>query len=320
MAQSRRDTVQNEGIHPTTHAGLWLDKYLDRSIETKEVKPGSELAKEIHKNIQEPTFYNDLYHRWEETLKTAGARYRNAEVQTRLAINLGAESVLETSIALHRTYGTSYIPGSALKGLAAAFAHQYLEDDNWRKGNPAHTELFGTTEQSGCVTFYDALYVPDSGYKSKAIWPDIITTHHPDYYSEQDKPPADWDNPTLIPFLTATGKYLIALSGDDAWVDAAFQILENALAQEGIGAKISSGYGRMELQPELGDEVECKGVIADFDAYKGYGKIRDIETGQEYSYNRSQLPQGKDMPKGGKVYFTIYTGVSRIIRIRERFV
>ncbi|GEM_PF-455904 len=40
----------------------------------------------------------------------------------RVIIGLGAESVLETSIHLHRTYGFPIIPGSALKGLARSYA------------------------------------------------------------------------------------------------------------------------------------------------------------------------------------------------------
>jgi CRISPR-associated protein Cmr6 len=38
-------------------------------------------------------------------------------VVERLAVGLGAPSVLETGIALHRVYGIPYLPGSAIKGL-----------------------------------------------------------------------------------------------------------------------------------------------------------------------------------------------------------
>ncbi|RMH34894.1 MAG: type III-B CRISPR module RAMP protein Cmr6, partial [Gammaproteobacteria bacterium] len=169
-----------------------------------------------------------------------------------LAINLGTESVLETSIALHHTYGVPYIPGSALKGLAASFAHQHLDGDEWRKESGwAHKELFGTTEQAGCVTFFDALYRPpeyfQQGKPITPLRPDIITVHHPEYYRGEDTPPSDWDSPTPIPFLTATGKYLFAISGPEEWVNVTFDILEHALEAKGIGAKTSSGYGRMSF-------------------------------------------------------------------------
>ena len=74
----------------------------------------------------------------------------------------------------------------------------------------------------------------------------MITVHHPDYY-QGDQAPADWDNPTPVPFLSATGVYLLALAGDPQWVEAAYKILALALCEEGVGAKTSSGYGRMTI-------------------------------------------------------------------------
>jgi CRISPR-associated protein Cmr6 len=172
---------------------------------------------------------------------------REARTLGRLAINLGAESVLETSIALHHTYGTPYIPGSALKGLAAHYAMNHLDVTDWGTDSRAFQILFGDMTSAGYVTFYDALYVPGSGHQGKGLWPDVITVHHPEYYQSGKTPPADWDSPTPIPFLTATGSFLIALSGPRTWVDKAFEILTLALEGEGIGAKTSSGYGRMQF-------------------------------------------------------------------------
>jgi CRISPR-associated protein Cmr6 len=86
-----------------------------------------------------------------------------------------------------------------------------------------------------------------------------------DYYRKPEVAPADWDDPNPVPFLSATGKYLIALSAPkdcEEWTASAFKILEHALEGEGIGAKSSSGYGRMELEvpppdPDqaIGDEL-----------------------------------------------------------------
>jgi len=277
MAYSRRDVLQNARPYAATHAGLWLDKFYDASIESEKTTPEHELVEQVA-GLSVPQAYDDFFKRWEQSLNALGAQIRRAKVKGRLAINLGAESVLETSIALHRTYGVPYIPGSALKGLAASFAHQHLEGETWRKGTgEAHKELFGTTEQAGCVTFFDALYMPGSGHQGRALWPDIITVHHPDYYQgKNNAPPADWDSPTPINFLTATGTYLIALAGPDAWVQAAFSILEKALASEGIGAKTNSGYGRMRFvkpEPKIVETfepgeipepgVQFKGVVFD---------------------------------------------------------
>src|SRR5205823_1780838 len=168
---------------------------------------------------------------------------------------LGDESVLETAISLHRTYGVPYIPGSALKGLAASYARQRLGDD-WHKDSKAYEIVFGNTDDAGYITFFDGLYIPGTGFSGKALWPDVITVHHQKYYQNPNTPPADWDDPIPVPFLTATGSYLIALAGpelekQEEWIDTTFAILKDALAELGIGAKTSSGYGRLELEAKL---------------------------------------------------------------------
>nr|MDQ3013918.1 type III-B CRISPR module RAMP protein Cmr6 [Acidobacteriota bacterium] len=85
--------------------------------------------------------------------------------------------------------------------------------------------------------------------------------HHRDYYQgKKDKQqkllaPADWDDPNPVPLLSENGTYLVALAAPkldpqqqpDKWIAITADILKQALREEGIGAKTSSGYGRMEL-------------------------------------------------------------------------
>jgi CRISPR type III-B/RAMP module RAMP protein Cmr6 len=122
---------------------------------------------------------------------------------------------------------------------------------DWAKDGPAYKTVFGDTDDAGYITFFDALYIPDTGYEGQALYPDIITVHHQKYYQDTGEAPTDSDNPIPIPFLSATGTYLIALAAPDiqqadAWIKATFDILEEALKTLGIGAKTSSGYGRMK--------------------------------------------------------------------------
>jgi len=227
------------------------------------VKP-SEDAYRVHfekaTTISVATVYRPFYERWEKSLETTGVKTRKATTQGRLVIGLGAESVLENAITLHRTYGVPVIPGSALKGLAASYARNRLEDEAWhvrrdKQGKiiymgEAYKTLFGDTTSAGYVTFFDALYVPGSAKGDKPLALDVVAVHHPDYYQGKESPPADWDSPNPVPFVSVRGgvKFLVALDGPDEWVEAAFQILGLALAEEGIGAKTNSGYGRMVLE------------------------------------------------------------------------
>src|SRR6266516_6731851 len=131
-------------------------------------------------------------------------RPREAEVQGRMVIGMGDESVLETSVTLHHTYGVPYIPGSALKGLAASYVRQKLGEE-WQKEGEAYKTIFGETNDAGYITFFDAYYVPGSGYKGQVLYPDVIAVHHQNYYQggEKAKAPADWDSPIPVPFLSA---------------------------------------------------------------------------------------------------------------------
>lgn len=239
---TRRACLASARKTPTTNAGLWLDKFIRNQAE-EDKDSRRNLVLDVA-DIPVPEVYSHWFKRWQLVLQDYGAECRVAEVVGRMIVGLGEESVLETSVALHHTYGVPYIPGSALKGLAASFARQYLGDD-WQADTQAYKTAFGDTDTAGYVIFFDALPLPGS----KLLHPDVITVHHERYYQEGNKPPADWDNPNPIPFLSATGKYLVALAGPNTWVEAAFEILRNALLHVGVGAKTSSGYGRLRLEP-----------------------------------------------------------------------
>lgn len=250
---SRRAILQTTAKTNSTHVGLWLDKFLSEQPkpgpapqdEDKAKPPDTVLVAECSA-IPEPTDYPRQFDRWLATLHHIGAKPRLATVNGRLAIGLGNETVIETGATIHQTYGVPIIRGSALKGLASAYSRQQLQETIWQKGSLAHNTLFGSTDSAGFVTFFDALPQPGTW----KLHPDIITVHHPDYYRGTDTPPADWDNPTPIPFLTVTGNFLVALYAPDAplWADVGYGILGKALSEMGIGAKTSSGYGRLSLR------------------------------------------------------------------------
>lgn len=246
-------------VSPDTHAGLWLDKCL---TDVEEKGPGRQAHFCELDKISIPADYRRFFERWRESVQALEPHTRVAEatVQGRMAIGLGAESALETAITLHRTYGVPYIPASALKGLTAAAAHKHLEDPGWRKAGKdteigeSHRILFGDQESSGYVTFHDALWIPNGDKLPLDL--DVMTVHHPDYYQgKNDCPPADWDSPNPVAFVSARGRYLLALTGPEEWVDAAMEILKEALEKDGIGAKTAAGYGRLAI-PEAAKPQE----------------------------------------------------------------
>jgi CRISPR-associated protein Cmr6 len=249
---ARRDDLSEVTPEPATHAGLWLDRYLE-DLDSSGGK--QEHLDRTLSVLRVPTSYRLFFARWKAALRRdPDTLFARAQVVGRLIVGLGAESVLETSITLHRTYGLPYLPGSALKGLAAAAAHRRLLDPDWRKAGPerpigpSHRLLFGDLASSGYVTFHDALWIPEGDRLPLDL--DVLTVHHPKYYGGKEAPPADWDSPVPVPFASARGAYLLAVTGPAAWADAALVILSAALAEDGLGAKTAAGYGRFKVERE----------------------------------------------------------------------
>ena len=253
----RRGMEQLQQPPQTCHAGLWLDRFLgsdpiaDKTkvkTDVDKTKAKTELVKQVAR-IKEPPEYALFYKRWLDILKHTPVQTRVASVQGRMIVGLGAESVLETAVSLQRTYGVPIIPGSALKGVAAAYARQKLVDWQPRTINTAplsnYDVVFGNPDSAGYVTFFDALYIPNSAAQPLVV--DVMTPHHSGYLDGKVAP-TDFDAPIPVQFLSATGEYVLALGGDPGWVNITFLLLERALAEYGVGAKTSSGYGRLKLE------------------------------------------------------------------------
>jgi CRISPR-associated protein Cmr6 len=268
-ADGRRRALVNISRGGDTHAGLWLDKHLSvlnpRDDDQKQAI--RRLIKEAGK-IETPDGYEQALRQRERMLRLCDGGVEGGTtllwtgvVQGRMVVGLGAESVRETNIALEHTWGVPVIPGSALKGVAAAAAHRF-GGESWAKtttdgrGGADHRTLFGDTSSQGFVTFHDAWWIPKSG-EALPFELDIMTVHHADYYGGQEAAPADWDEPNPVAFLTAQGSYLIALSGPDGWVARAYEWLEIALERLGVGGKTRAGYGRLKLERLLTEAEEA---------------------------------------------------------------
>lgn len=244
-----------------TNTGLWLERYPAKLGKRGETQVTLEAVCGKDSPIRVPPEYRMHFDRRKHELEKVGALIGHAKVQARMIVGLGAESVLETSITLHRIYGVPMIPGAALKGLASSAAHRLFSDEKWQRNGESHKIMFGEKDSAGYVTFHDALYVPSKHEERLPLDLDVMTVHHRGYYGTGNEPPADWDSPIPVPFLTAHGEYLIAIEGPQKWAIAAWNILQTALLEEGIGAKTAAGYGRMALeQPEaiLAEEKRIK--------------------------------------------------------------
>ncbi|HEX8204195.1 MAG TPA: type III-B CRISPR module RAMP protein Cmr6, partial [Isosphaeraceae bacterium] len=257
------------------HPGLLLQRYLCESATGEDGNPEEKrailrAAINAAGNAEVRALYQVAFDRWSASLTSDPAPIDLA-TRGRLIVGLGAENVLETGIRLHHTYGMPIIPGSALKGLAAHYCDRVwgerdlgegapLERKRFRKGweeenYQYHQLLFGTTDDSGCITFHDAWYVPGSSPAPLVL--DVMTPHHPGWKDlDNPRPPTDFDSPTPVPFVSVTGTFRVTVSwhgptSDKArnWTELARSLLCDALKEWGIGGKTTSGYGRLILPP-----------------------------------------------------------------------
>lgn len=288
---SGRKTLENITFSSDVNAGLWLDKYFQVGQKGRPANKDEE-PKQWHFHqttlINVPADYNYFFREWKKRIGEIGIQSREITIDGRLIVGLGGASVLENSISIHRTYGVPYIPGSALKGLAAHFAHKYL-GEGWQDGakygngsNPKtgtfHKLIFGSRDFAGFVVFYDALLCVEHNGGKLPFHREIMTVHHSDYYRDGSKPPADWDSPVPIPFVSASGKYLLAVGapeGLEHLADKAIEILAEALKTEGVGAKTSSGYGRGHLEETAKEHAE-KADVEEFVYYVNALRSNDV--------------------------------------------
>lgn len=109
-------------------------------------------------------------------------------------------------------------------------------------------DIFGTQEKKGKVIFFDAYPVGNINLKI-----DIMNPHYSGYYNES-KPPADWQKPNPIKFLTVEKtKFQFFLASKDTNRDIdllchTIKALKQALKEQGVGAKTSLGYGLFDVE------------------------------------------------------------------------
>lgn len=280
--QSLKGLAREKG----TNAGLLLQRYVPNSATGDRSDPAEKTkllacAISAANGVGKDVVYSEAFKRRRRVLENSVGLTIVCElkVRGRLIVGLGSENVLETGITLNHVYGVPIIPGSGLKGLAAHYCHTVWGSTDTRFKNPSkeedeqyagylrgqtkdnpgdnfHRLLFGNTDDSGCIIFHDAWWVPGSNGNDSPLVRDVMTPHHPDWLDGR-VPPSDFDSPVPVPFLSVTGSFLVAVSWNgplakepdklqaEKWTQLAMDLLKEALADWGAGGKTSSGYGRL---------------------------------------------------------------------------
>lgn len=198
--------------------------------------------------------YRKAFHCWRKALE-ANAETLCFEMAcaTPLSVGRGDHSVHEFGISLQLPWATPVIPGSGIKGMLSAWAHEN-GTDAWKKsawcgtGGEHAVYMFGGRDPSrrsrvGMIDFLDAWWVPSTRRPFKE---DIINVHYKSYY--QGTPPG-WpdgtDSPIPNKFVVVQPgeRFLFALRGPVDWCALAKKMIVEASGEIGFGGKTRVGYG-----------------------------------------------------------------------------
>jgi CRISPR-associated protein Cmr6 len=246
-----------------------------------------------------PSSYNQAFRRFQRRTPP-GVSYRRvfqAKASSSVLCGMGEASPGENSLSLHPVYGTPYLPGTSLKGVARAWCTQRFLDGPWAPGGESFNMLFGSeepTRQSGVVDFLDALLVPTTEAPYLA---EVLTPHNGKYYQGKGAP-TGFEGPIPVIFLGTIGSFRMVIEGPPEWIEAAERVLIHALAEHGVGSKTRAGHGRLVYDKDNRHDDNDKATLSRlrlaeeqqrFARMNGADKIRHIL--EKNSTNEQSLGQ-----------------------------
>jgi CRISPR-associated protein Cmr6 len=266
-ADAWRQYQRGQGVR---NPSLLFDRFLPDLSHHKETDAKKKALKSLSLAMSKAD--QSLLMAWQARFKV-GVRATHAtpfimESDWRFVTGLGRKGALEVGFTFHR-YGFPILPGSSVKGIARASAHQLEGLDENEAALPSDADFvtiggFASDQneaesQAGSAIFYDA--IPAELPKLEL---DVITPHFAEYY-QKEKWPTDSQNPIPIPFLTVAPNttFLFAVGWRGAMDEEALRLRElaqtwliNGLEILGAGAKTSAGYGFFAAGALLAEEEE----------------------------------------------------------------
>lgn len=264
------DLLTNQVVHPSYR----LDVFCPMKEGRRGFEPLSSKEKVYEDTIAAVRDRRSLALAWHARRASWLARFERkklarrvvVETQTRVVLWLSSPSATELGFCLHHVYGLPYLPASGLKGLASNALWRQVDADFKKSippGNgpgrapPEVLDLFGEggdQGHEGRVAFLDGIPLGDAQGKV-LLERDVMTPHHAKYYAGKENAPHDCERPNPLLFLCIppgqtfeiglvyTRERESGAKGPSHWLQEAEKHLLFGLAEMGLGAKTSSGYG-----------------------------------------------------------------------------
>jgi len=276
-----------------------------------------------------------------------------AKLKSPMVVGIGEMHPSETSMIFDRNLGIPYIPASSIKGVVR-FAKllemigQAIDEGNTTRNN--HDEEIVILENLKDYNSFVDLFGGDrkkvdktESYKGKVIFldaypkevpklaVDIMNVHYGEYY-KGNSAPSDNLTPNPIKFLVvAKGtefifRILVSKQVENLKNEAE-KVLKKALAEEGVGAKNSLGYGLFEIimeheveksEPDLKSKIlkELEGVNRDYNRidtlFRKWQESEELKEDEKIAKKFLSLVRKKK--KNGKITHH-YRVVAKILKL-----
>lgn len=244
-------------VTSSAHAGLLLNRGLTDWEEGEKPKKAELIATVCA--VKPSDLYKKAFDRWVAlTAKPEQFASLSAKIEGRMFIGLATGGAIETGVSTQHSYGMPLLAGSAVKGVAHAYAQTIgLGADVLAVlfGEDEDTATDGRKAGAGCLIWHDAWWYPHDN--TLPFVAEVVTVHHQDYYNRTGEA-TDFDSPIPNQQVAVQGSFYFVIEGETQWAAFAKQLLKNALEQQGLGAKTAAGYGYSAADDKMAKAVKGK--------------------------------------------------------------
>ena len=255
------------------HAGLWFERFFNgynQDFSNVENQSKQRWLQMFNRRLGDADALFQMAVQQYQLTQALGGECLVFKTDWHFVTGMGYPHPVENGLSWHAIQGVPYLTGASIKGMLRAWVEQWgvdTQDDpakrqqllNWFGSDHKNPKQQKTSVQGGQVIFFDALPIGDVQLKT-----DIMTPHMGKWYEKGGKikdivtqpeaVPADWHDPTPIPFLVVkNAAFLVSFAPASTCASDAVdngevaQSLIDAFEWLGAGAKTAVGYGQMSL-------------------------------------------------------------------------
>lgn len=251
------------------NVGLWFERFFDQF--EHEWKVGDEKTSWLKNNFNRSAGQNDQLkaHAIQQLqlAKSLGGKGSVFTTEYHFVSGMGNPHPVENGLSWHPTLGVPYLSGASVKGLIRSWLEVWEKESDeeqqkekllrWFGSNSKNPMEKGYKAATGELIFFDAFPI-----EPVQMNVDIMTPHMGKWYEQggnikninqdSEKLPADWHDPTPIPFLVVKeAQFLFTIAPRtkkcSVVIEKAMKALEDSLNYMGAGAKTAVGCGQMTV-------------------------------------------------------------------------